>query len=83
MAGRWRALLGPGLYGHQHAHQSAKPVLMDTPALCEGERLMMPRLRPQKGAGFIEGAAKACGGVPVLEPTHGRAFDSGGSHLRS
>jgi hypothetical protein len=44
---------------------------MDAPALREGERLITPRLRPQKGADFIEGAAKACGGVPMLEPAHG------------
>ena len=71
MVGRWPALLGPGLCSRQHAHQLHKPVLMDAPALCEGERLITPRLRPQKGVGFIEGTAKACGGVPVLEPTHG------------
>ena len=71
MVGRWRELLGPGLCGHQHSHQLANPVLMDAPALREGKRLIMPRLRPQKGADFIEGAAKACGGVPVLEPAYG------------
>ena len=32
---------------------------------------MALRLRVQQGADFVKGAAKAYGGVPLLEPTHG------------
>ena len=57
--------------------QSGKPLLMDEPSPCEGERLIAPRVEPQKRAGLIEEAMETYGrAVRWWQWTHSRGRSS-------
>jgi hypothetical protein len=43
---------------------------MGAPALCEGKRMVTPRLGPQKGAYFVKDATETRSGTEGFEPTH-------------
>jgi hypothetical protein len=66
-----RGSVEPGIGSCHHSHELAEPVPMDAPALRESKRLIVLRLRTQKGVDFVKDAAKPCCGMPSFEPARG------------